>query len=116
VIQRNNEIPNFSLKVLRSDESQFTKCGLFNHRKNTVFWSDENPRLVRHVRHQVRFGFKVWLGIVGTHIFFRTNWKIIYMIYPYRFDKIFVSCKMALPLISVFKFGTILMNNFRITG
>lgn len=74
-IQKNNEIPNFFLQILWSDESRFTNCGLFN-RKNTVYWSDVNPRLAREVRHQVRWGFNVWLGVLGTR-----------MIGPYFFNE-----------------------------
>lgn len=66
-IRKCDEIPNFCMKVLWSDESRFTNCGMFN-RRNTVFWADENPFLAREVRHQIKWGFNVWIGIIGGHI------------------------------------------------
>lgn len=68
--------PYFFKKILWSDESRFTNCGMFN-RKNTIFWSDENPHLVRGIRQQVRWGFNVWISVIDTHVigpfFFNEN-------------------------------------------
>lgn len=58
---------NFVNKILFSDESMITNNGIFN-RRNTHYWSIENPRLYKMSRHQHRFGFNMWLGILGTRI------------------------------------------------
>ena len=57
-IEKHNANPNFFAKILWSDESRFTNSGIFN-RKNTIFWFDENPHLVRGIRQQFRWGFNV---------------------------------------------------------
>lgn len=58
---------NFPSQILWSDESGFTNNGLFN-RQNLRYWSTENPHVVRAARHQVRFGFNVWCGILGSRL------------------------------------------------
>lgn len=58
---------NFPFKILWSDESRFTNNGLFN-RNNFHHWASENPHLKRESRHQVRFGFNVWCGILGRRL------------------------------------------------
>lgn len=58
---------NFPFKVLWSDESMVTNNGIFN-RRNTHYWSQENPRKTKDSRYQHRFGFNIWLGILGTRI------------------------------------------------
>lgn len=55
---------NFASNIIFSDESRFTNLGLFN-RQNTRYWAQENQRLFREGNHQVRFGFNVWLGMIG---------------------------------------------------
>ncbi|KAI4457801.1 transposable element tc3 transposase-like protein [Holotrichia oblita] len=75
-IEKHNENPNVLAKMLWSDESRFTYSGMFN-RKNTIFWSDENPHIVRGIRQQVIWEFNVWIGVIDTHIigpfFFNEN-------------------------------------------
>lgn len=68
-ILQNNVQPNndFLGMILFSDESRFTNLGLFN-RQNTKYWSQENQNLLREGNFQVRFGFNVWLGIIGSRI------------------------------------------------
>lgn len=58
---------DFPYQIIWSDESMVTKNGIFN-RRNHHYWATENPRLVKEVRHQVRFGFNMWAGIVGKRI------------------------------------------------
>lgn len=58
---------NFPFKVIWSDESMVSNNGIFN-RRNTHYWSQENPRMNRSSRHQNRFSFNIWCGILGTRI------------------------------------------------
>lgn len=60
-------INNFVYRILFSDESRFTNNGMFN-RNNLRYWAKENPRLLRQGAFQERFGFNVWIGILGTEI------------------------------------------------
>lgn len=62
-----HENNNFPHKIIWSDESMVTNNGIFN-RRNTHFWSKENPRVKRMAKHQNRFGFNIWAGIYGTKI------------------------------------------------
>lgn len=57
----------FPYKILYSDESRFTNNGMFN-KNNTRYWAKENPRLLRQGHFQERFGFNVWMGIIGTRL------------------------------------------------
>lgn len=59
--------PQFSFKVLWTDETRFTNCGMFN-RHNEHLWMQENPHYVEQRRPQVRFGFNVWCGVIGSKI------------------------------------------------
>lgn len=53
--------------ILWSDESMFTREGIFNtHNDHT--WSVENPRAVKETRHQRRFSVNVWAGIIGQRL------------------------------------------------
>lgn len=61
------EDENFPHKIIWSDESMVTNNGIFN-RRNTHYWSRNNPRLHRTARHQHRFGFSMWVGIFGTQL------------------------------------------------
>ncbi|CAH2100817.1 unnamed protein product [Euphydryas editha] len=54
MLRKNEEIPDFLFKVMWTDESTFTKNGLWN-RHNLRHWSTENPRLTRDSSHQYRF-------------------------------------------------------------
>lgn len=65
---QNHDLDNrFHHRILFSDESRFSNLGLFN-RNNTRYWAQENPRIMREGRYQERFGFNVWLGMIGTRI------------------------------------------------
>lgn len=61
------ETHNFPYKVIWSDESMVTNNGIFN-RRNVHYWSKENLHLYKESRHQHRFGFNMWAGILGTKI------------------------------------------------
>lgn len=56
------ENPDFLYNVLWTDESTFTRNGLWN-RQNLRYWSRVNPHLVRESSHQYRFSVNVWAGI-----------------------------------------------------
>lgn len=58
---------NFPSKIIWSDESMVTNNGIFN-RRNTHYWAQKNPRVKKISRHQERFGFNMWCGILGTKI------------------------------------------------
>lgn len=61
------ENEHFPYQIIWSDESMVTNNGIFN-RKNVYYWSKENPHLCKKLRHQHRFGFNMWAGILGTRI------------------------------------------------
>jgi len=59
--------PEFSSRVIFSDESLFTREGIFNHH-NMHTWNEENPRVTRPINFQTRWKLNVWAGIMGTNI------------------------------------------------
>lgn len=66
---------NFPYQIIWSDESMITNNGIFN-RRNVHYWSETNQHLNKTSRHQNRFGFNIWAGILGTTIvgpFFTTT-------------------------------------------
>jgi hypothetical protein len=66
-LRRVDEDPQFPSRVIFSDESLFTREGIFNsHNMHT--WSDENPRITRARNFQTRWKLNVWAGIMGTNI------------------------------------------------
>ncbi len=59
--------PQFTLKVLWSDECQFARDGVAN-KHNLHYWADSNPRWQVEQQHQVNWRINVWCGIFGTNI------------------------------------------------
>lgn len=59
--------PSFLEKILWTDESQFTKNGVFNYH-NEHQWSRNNPHAIRVESSQHRFSVNVWAGILGNRI------------------------------------------------
>jgi len=59
--------PDFTLKIIFTDEACFTRDGVFNFRNSHV-WSDENPHAVVSSRHQRRFSINIWCGIIGNQL------------------------------------------------
>lgn len=57
----------FLSKILWTDEASFSRDGVVNTH-NIHYWSDENPRWLRQVAHQVQWRINVWCGIYGDHI------------------------------------------------
>lgn len=66
-LRRAAQDPRFPSRVIFSDESLFTREGVFNSH-NMHLWSDENPRVTRIRNFQVRWKMNVWAGIMGTEI------------------------------------------------
>jgi len=66
-LRRVDEDPEFSSRVIFSDESLFTQEGIFNHH-NMHMWSEKNPRVTRLTNFQTRWKLNVWAGIMGTNI------------------------------------------------
>ena len=66
-LRRVEDDPEFPSRVIFSDESLFTREGIFNCH-NMHAWNDENPRVTRRRNFQVRWKFNVWAGIFGTTI------------------------------------------------
>lgn len=62
-----DEDEHFSSKILWSDETYISNNGVFN-RRNQHYWSTHNQFRIRPLRHQNRFGFNVWCGIMGRNI------------------------------------------------
>lgn len=59
--------PNFISNILWTDESYFSRDGIFNVHNNHQ-WAVENPHAVRAHAHQQRFGLNVWAGILGNFL------------------------------------------------
>ncbi|KAJ8914286.1 hypothetical protein NQ315_011020 [Exocentrus adspersus] len=66
-INKCNEDNNFHYKVVWTDETRVTNCGIFN-KHNRHYWAVENPHLKDQRRSQNRFGTNVWCGIVDNRI------------------------------------------------
>lgn len=59
-------IPDFSSCVLFTDESSFTRDGIFNTH-NQHIWDQVNPFAIAVRSHQVRFSVNIWCGIIHKH-------------------------------------------------
>lgn len=66
-LRRVDEDQEFPSRVIFSDESLFTREGVFNSH-NMHAWDEENPRVTRLRNNQVRWKLNVWAGIMGTKI------------------------------------------------
>ncbi|XP_063931273.1 uncharacterized protein LOC135143347 [Zophobas morio] len=65
---RQNELnPDFSRRILFTDECSFSREGMFNAH-NWHFWAHENPHLTRVRAYQERFTINLWAGIIGTTV------------------------------------------------
>lgn len=75
-IIKSQDDPDIYRKIIWSDESKFTKNGLFN-RHNVHYWTDENLNVNRSRNHQVYWSFNMWCGIKDNIIigpvFYRQN-------------------------------------------
>lgn len=67
MIKLNEEDPTFLRKVLWTDESTFSKTGVFNYH-NDHLWTLENPHSTRIASTQYQFKANVWAGIIGHEL------------------------------------------------
>lgn len=56
---RCQEDENFLKKIIWTDESKFSREGIFNRHNNHI-WASVNPHAIRERNHQVRFSFNVF--------------------------------------------------------
>lgn len=61
-LNMDSEFPNFSDKVLWSDEAHFARNAQVNTH-NCHMWSTSNPHWVRSARNQYQWSFNVWAGL-----------------------------------------------------
>lgn len=62
-----HENNNFPMQILWTDETRFTNCGMFN-RHNEHLWAQINPHRLEERRPQIRFGFNLWCGVIGSQL------------------------------------------------
>lgn len=67
LLQQVEEHPNFTSRIMWTDEANFSRDGFFNQR-NSHYYSLENPHVVYERNHQYRFSVNVWAGIMGTRL------------------------------------------------
>ncbi|KFM62783.1 hypothetical protein X975_16257, partial [Stegodyphus mimosarum] len=67
LLQQQNIDNGFIAHILCTDESFFTRDGVFNHH-NSHMWSQVNPYAVRPQKHQERWSLNVWAGILGERL------------------------------------------------
>lgn len=60
----NNE---FLKTILWTDESKFTREGIFNQH-NLHRWESQNPHATRVTSHQHKFSVNVWAGVIGRNL------------------------------------------------
>ncbi|XP_070531446.1 histone-lysine N-methyltransferase SETMAR-like [Cardiocondyla obscurior] len=58
---------SFPDSILWTDESTFTPNGVINLR-NRLYWSDENPHVIRQGAFQYRWSINVWAGLIDNHV------------------------------------------------
>lgn len=66
-LQKDIVQPNFLENVLFTDESSFTREGIFNSR-NTHVWALLNPHEITVRGYQHRFSVNIWAGILGDRV------------------------------------------------
>lgn len=69
ILIRMQEDPNFLKNIIWTDESKFSKEGIFN-RRNSHFWAKENPHFVRERNFQYKFSFNVFCLLMNNKIAF----------------------------------------------
>lgn len=62
-----NNDPDFSRRILWTDEACFSRDGFFNTH-NSHIWSDTNPKAVENVRNQWKFSVNIWVGFVDGYL------------------------------------------------
>ncbi|XP_023312720.1 uncharacterized protein LOC111692828 [Anoplophora glabripennis] len=64
---RKRQSPDFLQNILFTDESTFTRQGMFNSH-NSHFWADENPKVKRIRHYQHNFKLNVWASTIGNRL------------------------------------------------
>ncbi|KAJ8960253.1 hypothetical protein NQ318_003978 [Aromia moschata] len=67
MLQKHRDDLLFFKRILFTDESCFTKCGIFNLR-NHHEWAVANPRATVTRHSQFRFKINYWVGILGNNV------------------------------------------------
>jgi hypothetical protein len=67
ILRRHCENPNFLRAVLWTDESLFTRDGVFNTH-NSHYYDVSNPHLHEINKSQDRFQLMVWAGVIGNQL------------------------------------------------
>ncbi|XP_071576602.1 uncharacterized protein, partial [Temnothorax nylanderi] len=67
LLNKEENQPGFVNNILFTDESYFTRDGIFNSH-NTHLWANENPNGYHIKSYQHRFSINLWAGILNTSI------------------------------------------------
>lgn len=67
LIEQQRQAAGFIEHVVWTDESTFTRNGMWN-RRNAHIWAEGNPRASQETGHQVRWSVNVWGGIYNDRI------------------------------------------------
>lgn len=65
--QQHVAIPTFAANVIWTDESTFTRNGMWN-RRNSHIWAHSNPFALQQTGHQTRWSVNVWAGIFKNRV------------------------------------------------
>ncbi|CAG9796493.1 unnamed protein product [Diatraea saccharalis] len=68
LLDQQQRLPGFIQHVIWTDESTFTRNGMWN-RRNSHLWSETNPRATQETGHQTRWSVNVWAGVFNNVIF-----------------------------------------------
>ena len=66
-IENQERDPRFYMKLMWSDESNFTNRGFFN-RKNTHYWAEGKQSVFAESNPQTRVSINVWCGLLGSRV------------------------------------------------
>ncbi|CAK1579873.1 unnamed protein product [Parnassius mnemosyne] len=67
LLDQQQRVPSSIEHIIWTDESTFTRNGLWN-RRNTHVYSEVNPHAVRQTGHQTRWSVNVWAGLFKYRI------------------------------------------------
>lgn len=67
ILIRTQEDPQFLEKIIWTDEAKFSKEGIFN-RRNSHFWGNQNPHVMRPRNFQYKFSFNVFCLLMGNKL------------------------------------------------
>lgn len=75
-VNRSNADPNFLRRILWTDESSFTRDGMYNTH-NYHCWADENPHLIWEKSFQERWTINVWAGLIDNQLVSTQRFSIL---------------------------------------